>query len=166
MFDAQEYDQLDREDVTRLIDEIAQNAETRYIVVRNRNDEELSSFDIERDAETFIDDNDYNRERVTIRQDADADSVSDLTTLRAFDEECLNDIPDWAYGSVVYRGINGDRARDFYDQLIPAGVDLNASPYQFINWDEVADELQTSAESDGNYASISGTYGRTYFYYL
>lgn len=168
---------IDRDDVMAAIDEIASDAGTVWFVDRDRTDEEIGGpYDSYADAETFLEDEDYNPDRFTIREESKLDEgqQAELDELKRFDEECESDIPDWKYGVTIYAedSIDGDYARERFEELgLPRGVDLDSAPYSFIDWEEYAEELKSDASSAGNYARLndkSSYYygGSTTFYYL
>lgn len=163
-FDPDDYDQLDRDDVIRLMDEIRDDSQTSYVVVRDRDDEEVEAFDSEEKAANYIDEEDLNPARFTVREDEDEEATGDLDALESFDDECRRDVQGWGSGTVVYRRdfIDGEFAQERYASSAPAGVDFDESPYRFIDWDDVANELISDSQANSSYATVKGTR----FYYL
>jgi hypothetical protein len=145
-----------------VLDRMAELRTSNYQVKRVRNDEVLSTFEDNIAALAFIDDNDYNPERViVVRNGPDGNSAEELEFLRDFDRECRNDIPGWEEGSRVYK-------REFVDETFARnratekGYDLNAWPYTAVNWDRAADDLKVEAVGRSRYATLDST---RYYYF-
>ena len=131
-----------------------------YVVVRDRDNEELQSFSSEDEATDYIDTEDLNPSRFTVREDTDPDVESELSGLRQLDSDGSDEIDDWSYGVTLIREdqINEDYARDRYEEIAPRGIDLSEPPFSFIDWDQYADLLKEDARYvrfDGeNYYSL------------
>lgn len=151
---------LTRDEVTSRID--ALNEDQEYEVYRVKNDEVLDTFDDEDEAREYIDDEDYDPDKVMVRGGLDDDDRDELEALQSFDREALSDVPEWRDGSTVYSAdyIDESYAKERAVELAPRGVDFDEYPFNLIDWSEAADQLMSDA--GGNYAVLSGTR----FYYL
>lgn len=130
------YDEtIDDDDVDNRIQELED--EQVYEVVRLRDDFVLESFDDETEAEEYIDKEDYNPERVIVRQvELDEDDAEELERLRNLRE---------AVGVSSYTLYNesyftADWARDeAISQGIRRGL-LDEWPLSQIDWEEAASQ--------------------------
>jgi hypothetical protein len=117
---------IDRDEVEDRISELEE--EKGYDVVRLRNDEVLKTFDDEDDARQYIEDEDYNPERVTVRQqELDSDDAEELSNLR----ELLNDVGNYQRGDWTI--INEDYFSEAWARD-EAASELGISSYQLDNW--------------------------------
>jgi hypothetical protein len=146
-------DIIEGSDVESRIDELE---EARgYEVVRLRNDEVLDTFNDETEAESYIEDEDYNPERVIVRrQELDEDDAAELERLRV--------LRDAVGGSefTLYRDdyFDADWARDQAREQLPRSVDLDDWPFSQIDWSDAA-----SARRDEQYEYSYLFDGTTYY---
>ncbi len=117
---------------------------TGYDVVRIRTDEVIQdAFDSEDDASNYIDQEDYNRERVAVREAAlDEDDQDELDKLRKLVDDVSVD-SDWTLYNADYFDENW--ARDnAADTLNVPRYKLDDWPLDQIDWDEAAVSLRDS----------------------
>lgn len=137
---------IDSDEVRARISELEGSKGTQYVVYRTRNDEVLSTFDDEEDAAEFIEDEDYNPERVKVRQqegeldDADAEELQELNELNAEGER---DIDDWNFGIALIRedAVDEDYAKEEARSQLRFGFDLDVWPFTYIDWADAASGL-------------------------
>jgi hypothetical protein len=150
------------------IEELELDTETTYSVVRERNGEVLAdSYDDEDDARQFIEDNDYNPERVIVREtEPDAEDTEELEMLGVLNLDCESEFGrSWRDGDVMLRRedyFDSDWARD--EAVATLGVnsgDLDAWPLSLVDWDEARDQR---LENDYSCVPFDGTeyYGQNY----
>jgi hypothetical protein len=148
---------LTRDVVTSRIAKLEGDDAPTFEVYRVKNSEVIETFIDEDEASDFIDERDYDTNRVKIqgKPGLNDDDAAELEALRDFDSEASSDIPDWKYGVPVFNEnqINGDFARERFEDRAPPGVDLDSLPYSLIDWDQVAEELI----DDFDYAALNGT---------
>ena len=120
--------------------------ERRYEVYRIRNDETIGdeSFDDEEAARKFIDNEDYDPARVTVRQvELDEDDQNELNDLRELDTEGNSTFISWGDGKIIYSSsyFDSDWARDAaYDKT---GLSTDDWPLSEISrWSDAATSLR------------------------
>lgn len=150
---------LTQREVERRIDELAESGDTEFEVYRVKNDDVIRTFDDEDDANEFIDTEDYDTSRVSVRSSGglDDDDQQELNDLREFDAECGRDVPNWNYGTVVYNEHETDS--DTVKEIIKnkygrPGVDFDEFPFNLIDFSEASDEIFSDAGS--NYGTLNG----------
>lgn len=141
------------------IEDLESDTETTYAVTRERNGEVLETFGDADDARDYIDDNDYNPERVVVREsDPDQEDVDELEMLQVLDSDCATEFGrEWNDGEVtLYREdyFDADWARgEAADTLGVQLDDLDNWPLNLIDWSNAAgDRLEnnyTQIEFDG-----------------
>jgi hypothetical protein len=148
---------IEKSDVENRIEEL--EGQRGYDVVRLRNDEVIEQFDDEDEARQYIEDEDYNPERVIARQrDLDDDDAEELRNLR----KLIDDVGvsgDWTLYNESYfdSGWAQERARE------ALGLSYRADPFgdwplSLIDWDDAAGD-QRDAEYPYEY-----TFDGTSFY--
>jgi hypothetical protein len=122
-------------------------SDTDYEVVRVRNDEVLAEFNDEDEAREYIEDNDYNPERVIVRgSEPDEDYVEELDNLGTLDSDCGSTFGlAWSRGEVtLYRNdfFDADWARNEASSELGLDytADLNSWPLSLIDWDDAAEQ--------------------------
>ena len=127
---------IDSSEVSERIEELENDQE--YEVVRLRNEETLASFSDRDDAEQYIEDEDYNPERVIVRQNGlDDDDTRELSNLRYLRAN-LGEDDGWTIYNEDY--FDSDWARD---QAVGEGFTRSALdewPFDLIDWRDAADQ--------------------------
>lgn len=114
-------------------------SETGYDVVRLRNDEVLATYADEDDARQYITDEDYDRERVVVREnELDDDDQLELDNLRELREALGGDSATYTLYNEDY--FTGSWARDEARDVLGSDTDLDGWPLDNIDWDEAASE--------------------------
>lgn len=132
-------------------------SETGYDVVRVRNGEVLITYADEDDARQYITNEDYDPERVIVREgELDEDDQSELDGLRA--------LRDTLGESVTYTLYNEDYfteewARDEARDTLGRSTDLDSWPLSGIDWDDACTERR-----DDRYPSEVEFDGKTFYY--
>lgn len=127
---------IGKSDVEARIEEI--EGSQGYDVVRNRNGEILETFHEEAEAEQYIEDEDFNPERVTVRRaELDEDEATELRGLKKLIED-VSVSSDWTLYNENY--FDADWARDEARNQLPRGADFDSWPLSLIPWDEAAAE--------------------------
>jgi len=127
--------------------------EQLFQVISVASGDSLGNFDSEEDAEQFIADEDYVRERVRISESDSEVDQDELSELRQFSEEGESEFgySTWKSGIRLTRAdiINEDFARDRAEDQ---GVSWSSELDGYINWKEYAEDL-----TDGEkYATLNG----------
>lgn len=141
-------DTINSDDVRTAIRELTEDS-VKFAVIRNRNDEELGLFDDRTEALDYIDEEDLNPERVRVDETVDPDIADELADLKRLDSDGDNNISGWGYGVTLYREsyVDEDFAKSRYEETNDIrGLDLDAPPFSFIDWDRYADLLKEDAE--------------------
>lgn len=132
-------------------------SETGYDVVRLRNDEVLATYADEDDARQYITDEDYDRERVVVREnELDENDQQELDNLRELRE---------AFGRTgTYTLYNEDYfteewARGEARDVLGSDTDLDSWPLNAVDWDEAASERR-----DDLYPEETDFDGQTFYY--
>ena len=121
-----------------------------------RNDEVLASFSDRDNAEQYIEDEDYNPERVIVRQrELDEEDTSELSMLRALTDEIPSS--SWTIYSDSY--FTEDWAKDQARDVLGRRTDTDEWPLDQIDWDDAASERR-----DTSYANTVEFDGQTYYY--
>jgi hypothetical protein len=128
---------IEKSDVENRIDELEDSA--GYDVIRLRNDNVLASFSDEDEAGQYIEDEDYNPERIVIRrQELDEDDARELRDLRRL-IDAVDVSGDWTLYNDNF--FDADWAKsEATDQL---GVPRDAVyewPLDLVDWDDAARE--------------------------
>lgn len=115
--------------------------EGEYDVVRLRNDEVLATFDNEEDAQKYIEDEDYNPERVVVRQqELDEDDRLELSRLQRLLSD-VGDVDDFT----LYRSDYFDAAWAKGEAVSELGrIDFDSWPLNLIDWDDAAVDRRDS----------------------
>lgn len=147
---------LTQDEVEARIDELSEDSSVE--VYRTKNDEVIETFSSETEAEAFIDDNDYDTDRVMTRSGLGDDDRDELENLRAFNDECGRDVPGWRSGTVVYNenDTSNDAVRNLLQSKYGAGgrVDFEEFPFSLIDLGDAFDSLLSDAGS--NYGTLNG----------
>jgi hypothetical protein len=144
-------------DIRSRIEELEEEGEIRYVVYRTRNLDEIESFDSEDDAQEFIDKEDYDPDRVKIKENGlDEEDQRELEQLGELESLAVS------YFGGAFKDDNLTLYRyDFFDSEWAVGQAENAIgsfsrydwPFDQIDWEEAArekrDEDYTSIEFDG-----------------
>lgn len=144
------------------IGELEENTGTGYDVVRKRNGEVLESFSDAEDARQYIEDEDYNPERVIVReQEADEDDLAELAGLRELDANAGEAFGRaWRNREVTLYNQNyfdSSWARQQAENVLGSDTDTYAWPLNLIDWSAAAE-----ARRDERYTSV--TFDDTGFY--
>lgn len=109
-----------------------------YDVVRVRNNDVLATFDDEDEAEQYIEDEDYNPERVVVRQQRlDEDDTRELRSLLQLIED-VNVSRSWTLYNESY--FDTSWAQDEAAGALGGRPDFSSWPLSEIDWDAAADE--------------------------
>lgn len=154
---------IDRDSVTGRISDLESEV-TVWAVTRRKNGTVIDTFSSEEDAADYIEEEDYDTDKVFAEEttDTDSDEYRELSALRAFDEEALSAIDDWRFGTTL---INAGQIDDDYarQRAIDTGslraYQLDEYPFNFIDWEAAAEDLADGAES---VEYKSGEYGDRY----
>jgi len=120
---------------------------------RVRNAEVLKQdFADKTEAESWIEDNDYDPRRVEAVQVETGDPPPELAALRELDELGDGITEDWEGGDEVVRGdqFTAAYARDQFREDLDeegCGVDLEEWPLNLVDWDKAAESLKAGRES-------------------
>ena len=149
---------IERDEVESRISELEEE-EKKYDVVRLRNGEVLETFDDEDDAQQYIENEDYNPERVTVRrQELDSDDAEELSGLR----ELLDDVSNYQRGDwTIYNEsyFSEEWARDeAASELGVLSYQLDNWPLSLIDWSDAATE-----QRDSRYPNEYRFDGRTFY---
>jgi hypothetical protein len=148
-------DQYDDEITYRMvrerIEDLEESVETEYEVIRVRNDEVLGTFPDEEKADQYIEDNDYNPDRVIAREtDADEEDVNELSDLGELDADCQRQFGSaWGENNVtLYRDdyFDADWARNRASEEL--GISFGSTdewPLDLVDWQDAA-ELKRDAD--------------------
>jgi hypothetical protein len=134
---------IDRYDSTINDDEVDDRindleGEIGYDVVRVRNDEVLISYDNEDDARQYITNEDYDPERVIVREgELDEDDQAELDNLRSLRDSLGENATYTLYNEDYF---TEEWAREEARDRLGRSVDLDDWPLSQIDWDEAADE--------------------------
>lgn len=130
---------IDSDEVAERIGELEDSAD--YEVVRTRTDEVITTFNEREDAENYISEEDYNPERVIVRQEElGTDDAAELAALTALQNELGSG--SWTIYNDDY--FDSDWARDQARETLGRGVDLDSWPLNQIDWSEAAEEERDS----------------------
>lgn len=147
---------LTQDEVEARIDELSEDSSVE--VYRTKNDEVIETFSSETEAEAFIDDNDYDTDRVMTRSGLGDDDREELKNLRAFNDECGRDVPGWRSGTVVYNenDTSDDAVRGLLQSEYGAGgrIDFDEFPFSLIDLSEAFNSLLSNAGS--SYGTLDG----------
>jgi hypothetical protein len=151
--------QFDGDDYIDSDDVVTRIAEQLFVVLSNATDEELGRFGAEEDAEQFIEDEDYVRERVRIAEEDSEVDKDELSELREFDEEGRSTFGSstWESGvrltdeNIITQSFAQERFQDNYGSW-PDELD------GYIDWERYAEDLTEGVE----YARLNGVR----YYYL
>jgi hypothetical protein len=153
---------INSSDVIARIEELEEETGIEYEVYRTRNDEVIASFDVLNEAESYISEEDYNPDRVKVRETdkGDEEDRDELRSLRDFDSDGRSTFGTftWQDGITLINenGIGQEYARERAESENPR-VDWDTWPFNLIDWDYAATEL-----TEGNdYADLSGV---SYYY--
>lgn len=112
-----------------------------YDVIRLRDNGVIESFDVYYEAQSFIEDEDYNVTRVAVRmQELDDEDAEELSSLRSLvDQVAVSG--DWTLYNESYFDV--EWARDeAAEKLSVSRYTLDEWPLSQIDWDEAATELR------------------------
>lgn len=161
-----QYDtEIDYSLVTERIEDLELETETTYTVVRDRNGEELAQFGDEDEAREFIDDNDYNPERVIVREsEPDPENVEELQKLEELNADCMTEFGrSWRDGDVTLLRqdyFDADWAKgEAADLLNVSTDDLSSWPLDLVDWGEAADQRLSNEWTEISFDSET-YYGR------
>ena len=137
--------------------------EELFVVVRVRSGEEITRWGSEEAAREYIDEEDYDPERVMVKEDESEVDLEELARLDRINDWGESSFDDW--GDVTVRldsTIDADYAKQNAIDTGQIGyrADLDSFPYSFIDWDGAADYLLGNAEQ----ASIKDKNGYAYVY--
>jgi hypothetical protein len=120
-------------------------AVSRYEVVRLRTGEVLFAGSSQEACRSFITDEDWNPERVVVRENLDEDTVAELGSLLALQESALARLGtrSWILREDDY--FDASWARGLALPILGAGADLNAWPLSVIDWERAAFELRDAS---------------------
>lgn len=145
---------ISNDDVENRISELEEGQE--YDVVRLRNDEVLATFSERAEAEQYIEDEDYNPERVVVQQqELSEEDAGELSSLRALADEIGSS--SWTIYSNPY--FTGEWAKGEAKEVLGRYTDTDDWPFTQIDWDEAASERRDSLY--GNTVRFDGEY---YYY--
>lgn len=145
---------ISNDDVENRISELEEGQE--YDVVRLRNDEVLATFIERAEAEQYIEDEDYNPERVVVQQqELSEEDAGELSSLRALADEIGSS--SWTIYSDPY--FTGEWAKGEAKEVLGRYTDTDDWPFTQIDWDEAASERRDSLY--GNTVRFDGEY---YYY--
>ena len=107
----------------------------RYTVVKLRNSEVLDSFDSAADAESYIDKEDYNPERVVVRPaELGDDNAAELAQLRSL-RDSVNVSSSWTLYNRSY--FTDDWAKSTAREML-GSINTDSWPLNLVNWREAA----------------------------
>lgn len=161
-----QYDtEIDYSLVAERIEDLELETETTYTVVRDRNGEELAQFGDEDDARQYIEDNDYNPERVIVREsEPERADVDELEMLGVLNSDCESEFGRaWANGDVMLLRqdyFDADWAKgEAADLLNVSTDDLSSWPLDLVDWGEAADQRLSNEWTEISFDSET-YYGR------
>ncbi len=127
---------IDENEVESRITEIEDSQ--AYEVIRLRNDEVLGTFNDQQDAEQYIQDEDYNPERVIVRQQQlNDDETRELSLLRALRDKVTAELSSgWTLYNESY--FDEDWAKSETREVLGSRVSTDAWPLSEIDWDDAA----------------------------
>jgi hypothetical protein len=126
---------IDSSEVNNRIDELEEGQ--GYEVVRLRNGDVLANYDDEDDARQYIQDEDYDPERVIVRErELDSDDADELFNLRKL-RDAVGVSSGWTLYNESY--FDQDWVRDqARSDLGSRYVDFDSWPLSLIDWDDAA----------------------------
>lgn len=151
------YDEtIDDDDVDSRIAELDDDLE--YEVVRLRNDEVLFTDADEDTCRTYIEDEDYNPDKVIVRrQELDPDDAEELSRLRDLKDEAEAEL-----GSTYFLArssyFSESWARDEAAEVLGGRIDLDEWPFTEVDWSDAAD-----ARRDEQFSATFTYDGETYY---
>lgn len=139
------------------IRELESEVENReVIVIRDSDDEELGRFETVEDADSFVINEDYDPDKVTVaKEEEDEDVREELDELEEFERDVRGTFgsSEWNSGITLRNGdsIDSDFARSYYRDNYGG---LEGGLESFVDWDSYADDLtdgRDCAELNSNY---------------
>lgn len=161
---------IDSGTVTERLDELQEKRdELSFIVFRVRSDETLGTFGSEPEAKQYVDEQDYDPERVRVRMTSaglDGDEKEELEELESIDAEGRSSFTDWDYGITVQRDDDisiDDYARDYIKENYSDREGLLDLLNGYINYENLGESLLEDRET-ADFRAPGDTYSTTYIY--
>lgn len=143
---------IDSEDVVSRLEELRnERDELTFIVYRVRNDETIETFDNKNEADEFVDEEDYDPERVKVRMTSkglDDDDEEELSDLETIDRDGSDIFSDW--GSITVQLESNvdeeDYAREYLSNNYSDRDGLLGRLDGYINYGSLGEDLLEDAE--------------------
>lgn len=149
---------IERSEVESRIEELEDSQ--GYEVVRLRNGQVIDRFDDEDEAAQFIEDEDYNPERVTVRrEELDEDDAEELRSLR----QLISDVGDSSGDWTLYNDSYFDR--DWVRQRAAEALGISVYSGRFDEWplDQIDWDSALNSQRDAEYPYAYEFCGTTFY---